>query len=290
MWNTRRTGSQESGVRSQKGHAARRRFLFCLLTPVFCLLSFGCRTDMQDTPRYEAFEAADKKTFPDGMSARPLVEGTVPRGEAGREFVDRKSDYLYTGQLPGAQTAAGAQAAASLTGTAATGASGEATPNAANAGAAGAGAQSGADAAQGVVREGGPDVFPQQVLPITRETLERGRDRYNNYCAMCHGMTGESDGMIVRRGYQRPPSLVTEAGLRPGQATAAHYFRIITNGQGGMPSYADMLTAEDRWKIVAYIRALQMTRNRPAADVPESERAKLGSAGQTGGTHGGERH
>jgi mono/diheme cytochrome c family protein len=263
MWNT----EQKVKVKRQKakGEARSARRVSRRLLFTFCLLPFtfylsGCRTDMQDTPRYEAFEAADKKTFPDGMSARPLVEGTVPRGETGREFVDRKTDYLYTGQLPG-----GAQAAPSP-------------------------AVESADSTQEIVREGGPDVFPQQVLPITKETLERGRDRYNNYCAMCHGMTGESDGMIVRRGYQRPPSLVTEAGLQSGRASAAHYFRTITNGQGAMPSYADMLTAEDRWKIVAYIRALQMTRNRPQTDVPESERAKLGNAGQAGGGHGGDEH
>ena len=239
---------------------------------------------MQDQPRYEAFEPGDKKTFPDGQSARPLVEGTVPRGGAGQEYIDRKADYFYTGQLTSAQGASAPQTSATP---AATGS--EAAPNAPNAGMSAGGAQAGANAAQGIVREGGPDIFPVQVT-IDASALERGRDRYNNFCAMCHGMTGEGDGMVVRRGYQRPPSLVGEPGLQSGQASAAHFFRTITNGQGAMPSYADMLPPEDRWKIVAYIRALQMTRNRPASDVPESERQKLGNAGQTGGQPAGEQH
>jgi mono/diheme cytochrome c family protein len=242
--------------------------------------------DMQDQPRYEAFEAADKKTFPDGMSARPLVEGTVPRGRPGEPFVDRKSDYFYTGQLTGTQAQGGTQAQSGaqpvgLGGM--TGASGASATSAQPAGGTAASAQSGADAAQGLVREGGPDIFPTQVV-INEDALKRGQDRYNNFCAMCHGMTGEGDGMIVRRGYQRPPSFIGEQGLQPGRASAAHIFRTITAGQGAMPSYADMLPPEDRWKIVAYIRVLQMSRNRTPT---EEERQRLNS---TPSAHGGQEH
>lgn len=246
------------------------RTLLAFLFLPFAMFVGGCRMDMQDQPRYEAYEAGDRKTFADGSSSRQLVEGTVPRGRAGEEFVDRRSDYFYTGQL----TASGG--GLQTQGAAATGDAGQ-TPNVANMGG-GAQAPAQAGASQGVVREGGPDVFPRQILPITRETLERGRDRYNNFCAMCHGMTGEGDGMIVRRGFQRPPSLITDQGLQQGMASAAHIFKTITNGQGAMPSYADMLPPEDRWKIVAYIRALQLARNRPLAEIPEAERQKLGGA------------
>src|ERR671917_468386 len=97
MSNTDARGSRESAVRRRKG-GARRRASFCLLTSVFCLLSFGCRMDMQDQPRYEYYEPGDKKFFPDGASSRATVEGTVPRQTG--EYRDRE-DYLYTGKAAG---------------------------------------------------------------------------------------------------------------------------------------------------------------------------------------------
>ena len=133
----------------------------------------------------------------------------------------------------------------------------------------------------------GPDVFP---FPITEEVLTRGQERYNAYCTACHGMTGEGDGMVVRRGFRHPPSFHSEQ-LQEGNASAAHFFDVITNGWGAMPDYAAQISAEDRWKIIAYIRALQLTRRAKIEDVPIEERHKIGTGGQQPGeSHGGPQH
>jgi mono/diheme cytochrome c family protein len=250
--------------------------------------------DMQDQPRYEAFERGDTKTFPDGQSSRQLVEGTVPRGPAGQPFVDRQSEYFYTGRMPGAQGAGGASATGvgapfgmTGAGTQATGQGTTTTTAPAGGAAPGGGA---AAAAQASARLGGADVFPTQVV-IDEAALRRGQDRYNNFCSMCHGLTGDGDGMIVRRGFQRPPSL-HDAGLQEPQASAAHVFQTITNGLGAMPSYATMLPPEDRWKIVAYVRAMQLSRRVNAGELSEEERGRIGARQQTGTqpAHGGQQH
>ena len=289
MWNIKKRGSQETGVRRRKA-AARRRASLCLLTSVSCLLSAGCRMDMQDQPRYEAFEPGDRKTFPDGQSSRPLVEGTVARGRL-------KDDALfYTGRPEGAPgTGGGGQAAAGMGAAADQGQPSGSTTSGGQttSGAAGqpvGGAQAAADAANAQARLSGADVFPPQVT-IDEAALRRGQDRFNNFCSMCHGMAGDGDGMIVRRGFQRPPSL-HEAGLQEPQASAAHFFTVITAGQGAMPSYASMIPPEDRWKIIAYIRALQLSRRVAAGELSEAERGRLqgGAAAGAEGGHGGQQH
>ena len=93
---------------------------------------------------------------------------------------------------------------------------------------------------------------------------------------MCHGKTGEGDGMIVRRGYKKPPSYHTDD-MR--SQPVGFYFDVITNGFGVMPSYAAQVPVEDRWAIVAYIRALQLSRNATVGDIPPSELSKLESGG-----------
>ena len=113
------------------------------------------------------------------------------------------------------------------------------------------------------------DKFP---FPMTREDLERGRERYNIYCTPCHDYTGGGQGMIVQRGFPSPPSFHLES-LR--KAPAGHFFEVITNGFGSMYSYASRVEPEDRWRIAAYIRALQLSQRATMQDVPESERAKL---------------
>jgi len=115
------------------------------------------------------------------------------------------------------------------------------------------------------------DSFP---FPVTKQVLERGRQRYDIYCSMCHGQTGYGDGMVVRRGYRKPPSFHT-AILR-NQKTG-HFVDVITNGFGVMPSYGYMVAPEDRWAITAYIRALQLSQNATLDDVPPSEQQKLGA-------------
>ena len=112
-------------------------------------------------------------------------------------------------------------------------------------------------------------VFP---FPVDDRVMVRGRERFNIYCSPCHGRTGIGDGMVVRRGYRRPPSYDEE---RLRTAPVGHFFDVITNGFGAMPDYAAQVKVEDRWAIIAYIRALQMSRHATLADVPAAEREKL---------------
>lgn len=94
-------------------------------------------------------------------------------------------------------------------------------------------------------------------FPMTRQILDRGHERFNIYCAPCHGRTGAGNGMIVQRGFPAPPSYYLP---RLRTAPVGHFFDVITNGYGVMYSYNDRVQPEDRWAIVAYIRALQATR------------------------------
>ena len=118
------------------------------------------------------------------------------------------------------------------------------------------------------------DIFP---FPITRTDLERGRERYNIYCTPCHDYTGSGQGMIVQRGFQRPPSYHID---RLRQAPVGHFFAVMTSGYGAMYSYASRVSPEDRWRIAAYIRALQLSQNATLNEVPESERHQLQGTGQ----------
>jgi cbb3-type cytochrome c oxidase subunit III len=113
------------------------------------------------------------------------------------------------------------------------------------------------------------DRFP---FPITRDDLERGRERFNVYCTPCHDYTGSGNGMIVQRGFPHPPSYHID---RLRQAPVGHFFGVMTNGFGRMYSYADRLDTGDRWRVAAYIRVLQLSHNATVQDVPESNRADL---------------
>lgn len=172
--------------------------------------------------------------FSDGLSSRPPVTGTIPRGflRADKEF--------FTGKK---STSTASTGAAAPTGT-------------------------------GQQQATYPDDIEEFPLPITQDVVARGRERYEIFCSACHGMTGNGDGMIVRRGFRRAASFHTDA-LR--QAPVGHYFDAITNGWGAMPSYAPQVPPRDRWAIISYIRALQLsnqdtgqsgTTAAPAAAVP----------------------
>jgi len=106
------------------------------------------------------------------------------------------------------------------------------------------------------------DYMPAEV-PVNQATLERGRERYDIYCAPCHARMGDGNGMVPQRGYRHPPTLHQD---RLRKAPLGYFFDVITNGFGAMPDYAMQVTPEDRWKIVAYIRALQLSQNATAAD------------------------
>ena len=109
------------------------------------------------------------------------------------------------------------------------------------------------------------DIFP---FDITAETLVRGRERYDIYCAPCHSRVGDGQGTIVQRGFPQPPSFHTD---RLREAPAGYYFDVMTNGFGLMYSYASRVSVEDRWAITAYIRALQLSQNAAISDVPTNE-------------------
>jgi hypothetical protein len=102
-------------------------------------------------------------------------------------------------------------------------------------------------------------------FPVTAQVIERGQERFNVYCTPCHSRVGNGEGMIVQRGYAKAGDFHT-ARLRT--APLGHFFHVMTNGYGAMPDYAAQVTPADRWAIVAYIRALQLSQNAQQADVP----------------------
>ncbi len=123
-------------------------------------------------------------------------------------------------------------------------------------------------------RSGGALVtaFP---LRVDAAMLARGRQRYDIFCSPCHDRTGDGQGMVVRRGYRAPPSFHIE---RLRDEPVGHFYDVITNGFGAMPDYASQIEVADRWAIVAYVRALQLSQNAPAASLPPEERSRLASA------------
>ncbi len=194
--------------------------IYCSLLAVYCLLFLGCRYDMQDQPRYKAFKKSN--FFADDKAMRELPEGTVPRG-----FL-REDKLYYTGKTD-AQTPAPA-----TTATPATDAKGNTLVT----------------DFSGLVSE-----FP---VPVTKELIDRGEQRYKVFCIVCHGPVGNGDGMIVKRGFGAPPTYNDD---RLRNAPVGHFFDVITNGQGKMNSYASQVPVADRWAIVAYIRTLQISQN-----------------------------
>jgi mono/diheme cytochrome c family protein len=258
--------SQEPGARSQEpGDCPRalkgprqqgverlsvRRIPYLLLAG-FCLFFVSsCRMDMQDQPKYKVYRASS--FFKDGLSSRQLPEGTVPRGYL------RADGALYTGKKDKAQAnqnASGAQNAGGQQSRNAQTQSGGNTNNGGNmnGGASNAGGATSAGGAASNIYEDDVDTFP---FPVTAELVTRGQERYQIFCSMCHGLSGYGDGMIVRRGFRKPPSYYED---KVRQAPVGHYFDVITKGWGTMPPYAEQIPVQDRWAIVAYIRALQLT-------------------------------
>jgi mono/diheme cytochrome c family protein len=231
MWNSeeQKTGGsrQQADSASALGRVRQfRRVSSCLLLSAFCLLAVGCRRDMQDQPRAKAYR--ESSFFRDGESSRTLVPGTVPRGylRADREFYLGKK--ANTGAVNAGQPAA--------------------PP-------AGSPTTSGAPPTPAALYPDDVETFP---IPITKQDIDRGQQRYEIYCSVCHGATGNGDGMIARRGFNKPlPASYHQDRLR--QAPVGHFFDAMTNGWGAMPAYASQIPVEDRWRIIAYIRALQLS-------------------------------
>jgi mono/diheme cytochrome c family protein len=108
--------------------------------------------------------------------------------------------------------------------------------------------------------------------PMSLALVKRGQQRFDIYCSVCHGYSGDADGMVVQRGFPRPPSFHSP---RLIAAPDSHFVDVITNGHGVMYSYADRVPVPDRWAITAYIRALQKSRMGSLADAPLKVREEL---------------
>lgn len=109
-------------------------------------------------------------------------------------------------------------------------------------------------------------------FPITKADLNRGQDRFNIYCTPCHGRLGDGQGLVVKRGFKAPPAYTSD---RVMKAPIGHYFDVVTNGFGAMPSYASRVGVDDRWRVIAYVKALQLSQGASLADVPSDKRADL---------------
>ena len=214
------------------------------LTPLLVCLLVGCRQQMAQQPAYRPLQPSG--FFADRRGSRPVVEGTVPRGELpiGPYHTGRK-------ETDPAKVAAVIAAPNPLA----------------------AAAQASTDSASAYVDE---LPFPAEELGTM---LRRGQERYNIFCAPCHDRVGTGRGMIVERGFTPPPSLHTDRArgfalkkqdvpLR--DSPVGYYFEVITQGFGAMPSYRAQVPAEDRWAIVAYVRALQASQGAKLADVADA--------------------
>jgi mono/diheme cytochrome c family protein len=182
------------------------------------LISVGCRYDMQDQPRYKSFKKSE--FFSDNKAMRDLPEGTVARG-----FL-RENKAFYTGKKETSGTVAPVETTIDATGN--------------------------------TLVASFPDAIEEFPLPVTKELLDRGEQRYKVFCIVCHGPVGNGDGMIVRRGFPQPPTYHDD---RLRNAPVGHFYDVITNGWGKMSSYSSQIPPADRWAIVAYIRALQISQN-----------------------------
>ena len=140
--------------------------------------------------------------------------------------------------------------------------------------------RSGSPVQTGIFRGTYVDKFP---FAITRQDLLRGQAQYDAFCSPCHGRAGDGNGMIAVRGFnlqRKPPSYHTE---RLRQMAIGHFYDVITNGFGVMYGYASRIQVDDRWRIVAYIRALQRAQAVPVSELSPEERARLNGADQAGG-------
>jgi len=117
-------------------------------------------------------------------------------------------------------------------------------------------------------------------LPVNEKLLQRGEERYKIFCSPCHGLQGDGNGMAAVRGMKHPPSYHID---RLRQAPNGYFYDVVTNGFGAMYSYSERIPPTDRWAIIAYVRALQLSRNAKTSDLPETLRQKLANSGESSG-------
>jgi mono/diheme cytochrome c family protein len=203
--------------RKSFGKTALWRWTAVLLAATAALLLSSCREDMHNQPKF--IPLRENSFYPDGRSARPVLEGTIARGQL------EDDPLLYTGKVDGKEM----------------------------------------------------DQFP---FAISEPDLARGRERFNIYCSPCHSQLGDGNGMIVQRGFKRPPSYFEPRLLK---APVGHFFNVITNGWGSMGDYSAQIPVADRWRIAAYVRALQLAQTATASDVPAGTPVASRAAEQAGG-------
>jgi mono/diheme cytochrome c family protein len=208
------------------------------LSACVALAVSGCQQEMAKQPTYRPLQSSTY--FADGMASRPLVPGTIHRDAP-------------LGTENWAVDVTAAERAASVVGKLA------ANPLE---------AESGTAAMPVYV-----DTFP---LSVTEKVLLRGQDRFNIYCALCHDRVGTGNGMIVQRGFTKPPNLHTDwsRGLalrgikvKLTDAPVGYLYDVVSRGYGAMPDYAGHLKPDDRWAVIAYVRALQFSQSAQMADV-----------------------
>jgi mono/diheme cytochrome c family protein len=247
-----------------------------LLLFLICLLgTTACSREMRQQPRHDPLEFS--AFFPDNRASRDPVPGTVARGQL------RDDPLLFMGGV-GMEQEGALRDIPGQTGQQGQAGQVEQVGQQDQEGQAGQEEQAEQVGQQGQPGEeaqalqagqiAGVDLFP---FEVTEEVLWRGQERYNIYCMPCHGHVGDGDGMIVRRGFPAPPSLHIN---RLREAPAGHLFDVITNGWGAMPPYNHQIPPRDRWAIVAYLRALQLSQNATLDDVPAEERGTLQNGGQ----------
>ena len=122
---------------------------------------------------------------------------------------------------------------------------------------------------EGVIDGRPADTFP---MPVTAAVMARGQERFNVFCSPCHGRTGVGDGMVVQRGFRKPPSFHDD---RLRMAPVGYFFDVMTHGFGAMQDYAAQVPVADRWAIAAYLRALQLSQRATVDDVPADRRGDL---------------
>jgi hypothetical protein len=190
--------------------------LWSLVIGTWSFLTTGCQQQMADQPSYGPLESS--AFFADGQASRPVVPGTVARGQL------RDDPHLYEGIT-------------------------------------------------GKNDKGEKQYVTEFPFPVTREVLIRGQERFNIFCSVCHGREGKGDGIVVERGFTRPPAYFpvperrqdgVSRGYKPTgkevpltETPVGYFFDVITNGYGAMPDLASEVPVNDRWAIIAYIRALQ---------------------------------
>lgn len=216
--------------------AALRATLGCIVT----LALFGCERglhQMYDQPKYKPLTPTT--LFPDGNSSRPQVAGTIAHSNGALAGASSgRSGWVELVPAPGAAVGVDAQGRSLL--------------------------QSGAAV--------GAEPVYSNPLPITSALLTRGRERFDIFCAPCHSRVGDGDGMIARRGFPAPPTFHDE---RLRNAPDSHFYQVISNGYGVMYPYAERVTPQDRWALVAYIRALQLSQHAPVPMLSPQDLTRL---------------